>query len=239
MGRAFEVRKVAMGKTAAAKSKVYSRYGREILMAAKSGTPEPETNLALKQIIDKAKRDQVPTDIIKRAIERAKGGTEENYTPVRYEGFGVDGTMFIVDCLTDNINRTVAEVRSCFTKTGGKLGITGSVLHQFEHQCVFSLPNLTEDDVLEMVIEHDLNVKLIEQEEDAVTLYGDASDYNAFKQAIDHVYKDVELLLDDIMWFPMTTVEVTNQESLETLDKLKTLLDNLDDVQKIYDNIKN
>jgi transcriptional/translational regulatory protein YebC/TACO1 len=94
MGRAFEVRKVAMGKTAAAKSKVYSRYGREILMAAKSGTPEPETNLALKQIIDKAKRDQVPTDIIKRAIERAKGGSDENYVAVRYEGFGVDGTMF-------------------------------------------------------------------------------------------------------------------------------------------------
>jgi YebC/PmpR family DNA-binding regulatory protein len=239
MGRAFEVRKVSMGKTAAAKSKVYARYGREILMAAKSGTPEPETNLALKQIIDKAKRDQVPTDIIKRAIERAKGGTEENYLPVRYEGFGVSGTIFIIDCLTDNINRTVAEVRNCFTKTNGKLGITGSVLHQFEHQCVFSIQNVTEDDILEMVIEHDLDVKLIEEEDEGVTIYGDASQYNVFKQAIDHTYKEVELLLDEIMWFPISTVDVTDSESLETIEKLKTLLDNVDDVQKIYDNIKN
>jgi transcriptional/translational regulatory protein YebC/TACO1 len=89
-----------------------------------------------------------------------------------------------------------------------------------------------------MVVEHDINDKIIEQEEDGVTIYGDASQYNVFKQAIDHTYKDVELLLDDIMWFPITSVELTDPEALEAIEKLKTLLDNLDDVQKIYDNIK-
>lgn len=238
MGRAFEVRKVAMGKTAAAKSKLYAKYGRELLMAAKSGTPEPETNLQLKQVIDRAKRDQVPSDIIKRAIERAKGGTDENYVPVRYEGFGSGGSLFIVDCLTDNVNRTVAEVRNCFTKSNGKLGITGSVLHQFEHQCVFTIPNATEDDILELVIEHDLEVKLVEAEEEGVTIYGDATSYNAFKSAIESRFKDKELLLDEIMWIPLNEVEITDQEQLEAVEKLKNMLDNLDDVQKFYHNIK-
>lgn len=239
MGRAFEVRKVAMGKTAAAKSKLYAKYGRELLMAAKSGTPEPETNLQLKQIIDRAKRDQVPAEIIKRAIERAKGGTDENYLPVRYEGFGLGGSLFIVDCLTDNVNRTVAEVRNCFTKSNGKLGITGSVLHQFEHQCVFTIENVTEDDILEMVIEHDLEVKLVEAEEDGITIYGDASAYSQFKLAIDRVFADKTILLDDIMWFPLNEVEITDPEQIEANEKLKNMLDNLDDVQKFFHNIKN
>ena len=239
MGRAFEVRKVAMGKTAALKSKLYAKYGRELLMAAKSGTPEPETNLQLKQIIERAKRDQVPTDIIKRAIERAKGGTDENYVPVRYEGFGVGGSLFIVDCLTDNVNRTVAEVRNCFTKTQGKLGISGSVLHQFEHQCVFTIPNTTEDEILEMVINFDLEVKLVEEEADGVTIYGDAMEYNHFKSAIDQTYSDRELLIDEIMWMPLNEVEINDSEQIETIEKLKSMLDNLDDVQKVFDNIKN
>src|SRR5690606_331116 len=127
MGRAFEVRKVAMAKTAAAKTKVYSKYGREIYMAAKAGVPDPEINLNLRRVIEKAKKDQVPSDIIKRAIEKAKGGVDENYTEVRYEGFGPGNTLIIVDCLTDNTNRTLTEVRTLFNKSGGKLGVSGSV----------------------------------------------------------------------------------------------------------------
>ena len=129
MGRAHEVRKVAMEKTAAAKSKLYSKYGKEIYMAAKSGTPDPDTNQALKKIIEKAKKEQVTADIIKRAIEKAKGGSEDSYYDVRYEGFGPGNSMLIVECLSDNVNRTIATVKNCFTKTGGKLGVGGSVLH--------------------------------------------------------------------------------------------------------------
>ncbi len=237
MGRAFEVRKVAMGKTAAAKSKLYARYGKELLMAAKSGIPDPDLNIALKQIIDRAKRDQVPSDVIKRAIDKAKGGTDENYLPMRYEGFGPEGSMFIVECLTDNVNRTIAEVRNCFTKTGGKLGINGSVVFQFEHQVVFTLKNMTEDEILEIAIEKDLNIKHIEQEEDGTTIYGDATDYSAIKQGLDESNSELEYLTDAIMWIPTNEVILTSDEAKQSVDKLMNLLDQLDDVQDVYHNI--
>jgi YebC/PmpR family DNA-binding regulatory protein len=237
MGRAFEVRKVAMGKTAAAKSKLYARYGKEVLMAAKSGIPDPEVNIALKQIIDRAKRDQVPSDVIKRAIDKAKGGTDENYSPTRYEGFGPGGSMFIVECLTDNVNRTIAEVRNCFTKTGGKLGINGSVVFQFEHQAVFTLKNMTEDEILEVAIEKDLNIKHIEQEEDGITIYGDATDYSAIKQGLDESNPELEYLTDAIMWIPTNDVTLTSDDAKQSVDKLMNLLDQLDDVQDVYHNI--
>ncbi len=237
MGRAFEVRKVAMGKTAAAKSKLYARYGKEVLMAAKSGIPDPEVNIALKQIIDRAKRDQVPSDVIKRAIDKAKGGTDENYSPTRYEGFGPKGSMFIVECLTDNVNRTIAEVRNCFTKTGGKLGINGSVVFQFEHQAVFTIKDMTEDEILEVAIEKDLNIKHIEQEEDGITIYGDATDYSAIKQGLDESNPELEYLTDAIMWIPTNDVTLTSDDAKQSVDKLMNLLDQLDDVQDVYHNI--
>ena len=237
MGRAFEVRKVAMGKTAAAKSKLYARYGKEVLMAAKSGIPDPEVNIALKQIIDRAKRDQVPSDVIKRAIDKAKGGTDENYSPTRYEGFGPGGSMFIVECLTDNVNRTIAEVRNCFTKTGGKLGINGSVVFQFEHQAVFTLKDMTEDEILEVAIEKDLNIKHIEQEEYGITIYGDATDYSAIKQGLDESNPELEYLTDAIMWIPTNDVTLTSDDAKQSVDKLMNLLDQLDDVQDVYHNI--
>ena len=237
MGRAFEVRKVAMGKTAAAKSKLYARYGKELLMAAKSGIPDPEVNIALKQIIDRAKRDQIPSEVIKRAIDKAKGGTDENYLPMRYEGFGPEGSMFIVECLTDNVNRTIAEVRNCFTKTGGKLGINGSVVFQFEHQSVFTIKELTEDDILELAIEKDLNIKQVEIEEDGVSIYGDASDYATIKQALDDTYPNIEYLTDAIMWIATNDVTLQSEDAKQQVEKLLNLLDQLDDVQDVYHNI--
>ena len=237
MGRAFEVRKVAMGKTAAAKSKLYARYGKELLMAAKSGTPDPEVNIALKQIIDRAKRDQIPSEVIKRAIDKAKGGTDENYLPMRYEGFGPEGSMFIVECLTDNVNRTIAEVRNCFTKTGGKLGINGSVVFQFEHQSVFTIKDLTEDEILELAIEKDLNIKQVEIEEDGVSIYGDASDYATIKQALDDTYPNIDYLTDAIMWISTNDVTLQSEDAKQQVEKLLNLLDQLDDVQDVYHNI--
>ena len=237
MGRAFEVRKVAMGKTAAAKSKLYARYGKELLMAAKSGIPDPEVNIALKQIIDRAKRDQIPSEVIKRAIDKAKGGTDENYLPMRYEGFGPEGSMFIVECLTDNVNRTIAEVRNCFTKTGGKLGINGSVVFQFEHQSVFTIKDLTEDEILELAIEKDLNIKQVESEDEGVSIYGDASDYATIKQALDDTYPNIDYLTDAIMWISTNDVTLQSEDAKQQVEKLLNLLDQLDDVQDVYHNI--
>ena len=117
MGRKFEVRKVAMAKTMLKKSKVYSRFGKEIYMVAKSGGANPDANLSLRALIDKAKRAQVPADVIKRNIQKAETGIGEDYVPIRYEGFGPDKIAVIVEALTDNKNRTASNVRSLFVKS--------------------------------------------------------------------------------------------------------------------------
>jgi YebC/PmpR family DNA-binding regulatory protein len=232
MGRAFEVRKVAMAKTAAAKTKVYSKYGREIYMAAKAGVPDPEINLNLRRVIEKAKKDQVPSDIIKRAIEKAKGGVDENYTEVRYEGFGPGNTLIIVDCLTDNTNRTLTEVRTLFNKSGGKLGVSGSVLHQFEHRAVFQVA-ATEDQILEVLLEKNVDVLDVETEEDSVTIYGEPSEYANIKQALNEA--NLEIQQEEITFLPLQTVEVTG-EDLQKFERLVDGLDELDDVQHVYHN---
>jgi YebC/PmpR family DNA-binding regulatory protein len=238
MGRAFEVRKVAMGKTAAVKSKLYAKYGKEIYMAAKSGTPDPELNQSLKRIIERAKKDQVTADVIKRAIDKAKGGSEESYSEARYEGFGPGNSMIIVECLTDNVNRTIAEVRNCFTKTNGKLGVSGSVLHQFNHQAVFTVPEKTEDEVLEMLVLNDVDVTDIEVEEDGVTILGDAKDYNQIRTAFTDENPELEFITDEIMWLPIMDTELTDEEDKNTFQKLLDMLNELDDVQDVYHNVK-
>lgn len=236
MGRAHEVRKVAMEKTAAAKSKLYSKYGKEIYMAAKSGTPDPDTNQALKKIIEKAKKEQVTADIIKRAIEKAKGGSEESYYDVRYEGFGPGNSMLIVECLSDNVNRTIATVKNCFTKTGGKLGVGGSVLHQFTHNSVFTLPGVTEDEVLEILINNNLDVSDIEEDEEGVTIFGADNDFNNIRTAISDAKPDLNLSTEVIMWLPImeTTLE---GEDLEKFERLMDMLNELDDVQDVFHNV--
>ena len=133
MGRAFEVRKKAREKTNASKTKIYSRFGKELFIAAKAGIPDPEMNQGLKRMIERAKANQVPADVIKRAIDKAKGGSEDSYTSVRYEGYGPGNCTIIIDCLTDNVNRTVSDVRNCFTKTKSKMGVSGSVSHLYDH----------------------------------------------------------------------------------------------------------
>lgn len=237
MGRAFEVRKHAMAKTAAAKTKLYSRYGKEIFMSAK-GNPDPEVNDELKRMIEKAKKDQIPNDVINRAIEKAKGGSGDNYTSVRYEGFGPANSLFIVECLTDNVNRTISEVRNCFTKSNSKLGVSGSVTHMFNEQAVFAIKDVSEDEILEIIIENDIDVLEIEGDSQGVSLYGSSSDYNKIRTALLKANSDFELVTDEIMWIPMLEVEVTETEDQELFDKLMNMLDEVDDVQNVYHNVK-
>lgn len=237
MGRAHEVRKVAMAKTAAVKSKLYAKYGKEIYMAAKSGEPDPDLNQALKRIIDKAKRDQVTADVIKRAIDKAKGGGGEDYSPVRYEGFGPGSSIVIVECLTDNVNRTIAEVRNCFTKTGGKIGVTGSATHMFNNQSVFVIPQVTEEEILELLIENDIDVTDIESDEDGVSIIGEATDYNNIKTALLDSRPELEFSTDEIMWLPIMETELDG-EDLDKFSRLVDMLNELDDVQDVYHNVK-
>ncbi|MGI6787347.1 MAG: YebC/PmpR family DNA-binding transcriptional regulator [Acholeplasmataceae bacterium] len=237
MGRAFEVRKYAKEKTAAAKTKVYSKYGKEIYVAAKNGQPDPELNQELKRVIEKAKKDQVPNEIINRAIEKAAGGSEENYTQSRYEGFGPGNSMLIVECLTDNVNRTYAEVRNCFTKTNSKLGVSGSVLHLFSHQAVFVVKDLTEDDILIMAVEDDLDILNLEFEGDEVTIYTDVTNYYKVKTSLQKYKEDIEFVIDEITWIPFTYLKLSSEDQ-EVFDKLITMLEDLDDVQSISHNLE-
>ena len=237
MGRAHEVRKASMDKTAAVKSKLYAKYGKEIYMAAKSGTPDPETNQSLKKIIEKAKKEQVTADVIKRAIDKAKGGSDENYSEARYEGFGPGNSMLIVECLTENVNRTIATVRTCFTRTGGKLGVTGSVVHMFNHLAVFTMPDITEDELLEILITNDLDVKDIEVEEESITIYGEANDFNLIRTAITDAKPEMDFATEELMWLPMMETSLDNEEDQGKFDRLIELLDELDDVQVVSHNI--
>ena len=160
MGRAHEVRAASMAKTAAIKSKLYSRYGKELYIAAKSGVPDPDMNLALKRKIQEAKSNQVPADVIKRAIEKAKGGTDENYTEARYEGFGPGNSTIIVDCLTDNTNRAITDVKTCFSKChGAKLANSGAVSYNYESVGLFVFAYEDEDAMLEAMMEAEVDVQ--------------------------------------------------------------------------------
>ncbi len=142
-------------------SRIYAKFGREIYVAAKQGEPDPEANQALKVVLERAKTYNVPKAIIDRAIEKAKGGAgaDENYSELRYEGFGPNGSMLIVDALTNNVNRTASEVRAAFGKNGGNMGVSGSVAYMFEATAVFGIEEKTADDVLEILMEAELDVR--------------------------------------------------------------------------------
>lgn len=234
MGRAFEVRKASMAKTAAAKSKVYSKYGREIYMAAKAGTPDPETNVVLKRVIERAKKDQVTTEIINRAIEKAKGGSDENYEEVRYEGFGPEGSLIIIECLTDNTNRTLSDIRKLFNKAYGKLGVSGSVIHQFDHKAVFEV-EATENKLLEMLLEDDVDVTDYEVEDGVVTIYAEPVDYGRVMDVLKD--NNLEPKQEAIMFIPMQTIQIEDASEKEKFERLIDGLNELDDVSEVYHNV--
>ncbi len=236
MGRAFEVRKEAKAKTAAAKTKVYSKYGREIYVLAKNGSPDPQSNPDLKRIIEKAKKDQVPNDIIQRAIDKAKGVGGENFVPVVYEGFGQGEAQFIIETLTDNVNRTISQIRAILNKTGGKLGVSGSVSHQFAHEAVFKLPVL-EDDVLNALLEADVDIKDTTALSDSTVVFAEIDKYSQVKSALTKAFPDVEFEVDEITYSALSLVEL-NKEHQEKFDNMLMQLEELDDVQHIYHNVK-
>src|SRR5271170_3097857 len=145
MGRIFEKRKHSIFKTAAQNSKLYSKYSKQLYMAAKNGVPDPDANPVLRTFVERAKRENVPSHVIDKAIQKAAGTGGEDFQPARYEGFGPGGALVIVDCLTDNNQRTITDVRNCFTKTGAKLGATGSVAHWFDQLAILSFPGSNEE----------------------------------------------------------------------------------------------
>ncbi len=235
MGR-FPNIAASKAKTGAAKAKVYSSYAKEIYQVAKQGGTDPNGNLNLRHLIDKAKKEQVPTEVIKRAIDKVNSGVDESYTKVRYEGFASGGATVMVDCLTDNVNRTVSLVRNAFTKSKGKMGVSGSVSHMYEHLSVVVVKDMSEDEVLEALLMGEVDAKEIESEEGNVSIYGDPSDLYKIKDAITSYKENAEFIVDEVTLLPneMITLEGEDKENFE---KLLTMLDEVEDVQKVYHNV--
>ncbi len=236
MGRAHEVRKAAMEKTSLHKSKLYAKFGKEIYMAAKQGGPDPDSNLALRRIIDRAKQAQVPGDVIKRNIEKSKGGVGEDYVPVRYEGFGPGGSTLIVECLTDNVNRTYGEVRSCFTKTGGKLGVSGSVTYLYTYASHISFTGMGEEEALEVMMVNDIEIRDIEADEDIVIITGEPGDLDRIKDALTETGKELEFYDDKVAYFPSEYITL-EQEDMDKFNRFISMTDDIDDVQDVFHNV--
>lgn len=237
MGRAYEVRKASIQKTGAAKSKLYSMYAREIYQAAKNGGVEMEANAALKRLVEKAKKEQVPGDIIKRAIDKVNSGVDESYTSATYELFGPAGSTLMVECLTDNVNRSVSSIRAALNKCHVKMGAMGSVSYMYDHLAIVSVKGLDEETVMNTMIENDVDVTDIEEEDGSIIVYGEPKDLFAIKDAILNVKKDAEFDMDEITMLPKEKITLQG-EDLEIFNKLVGMLDDIEDVQHVYHNVE-
>lgn len=236
MGR-FPNIAAAKAKTGAAKGKLYGMYAKEIYQAAKNGGVTPEGNPALKRLIEKAKKEQVPSDVIKRAIDKVNSGTGENYETLTYEIFGPNGSTLMVECLTDNVNRSVSDVRAVINKCHVKMGAMGSVAYMYDNLCTVGFNGLSEDDIMNALIENDIDFVDMENNDENTLIYGNPSDLFKIKEAILSVKNDIEFTVDEISMLPKDRITLTG-EDLEEFNKLLNMLDEVDDVQNVYHNVE-
>lgn len=218
-----------------ATSKVYAKFGVEIYVAAKQGDPDPETNSALKFVIDRAKQAQVPKHVIDKAIDKAKGNTDETFVEGRYEGFGPNGSMIIVDTLTSNVNRTAANVRTAYGKNGGNMGATGSVSYMFDKKGVIVFAGDDADAIFELLLEADVEVDDVEAEEGSITVYTAPTDLHKALLALRESGIS-EFQVTELEMIPQSEVKLEGDD-LATFEKLVDALEADDDVQKVYHNV--
>ena len=236
MGRAYEVRKASIQKTGAMKAKLYSNYAKEIYLAAK-GNPEIETNINLKRVCEKAKKEQVPSDIINRAIDKAKGAGGEDYQEVIYEGFGPGNSTFIVKTLTDNVNRTVSFVRTAFNKVHKSLGVTNSVSYNYDYLAIISFKSNEEEKIFEELLNAGIEIIDLESNDGEITITANPKDINKVKEELEKIIPGIEYTYDEVGMFAKEEVTLTGEDK-EVYDKLYGLLDAIDDVSAIYTNVK-
>ena len=235
MGRKWNNIKEKKASKDANTSRIYAKFGREIYVAAKQGEPDPESNQALKIVLERAKTYSVPKAIIERAIEKAKGGGEESYDELRYEGFGPNGSMVIVDALTNNVNRTASEVRAAFGKNGGNMGVSGSVAYMFDNTAVFGVEGKSADDVLELMMEHDVDVNDIADEDGHTLIYADPTAFHDVQEA----FKSegiTDFSVAEIAMLAQNDVEL-EADAAEQFEKMIDALEDLEDVQQVYHNV--
>jgi len=237
MGRAYEVRKASIQKTGAIKAKTYSTFAKEIYLAAKKGSPEIESNVILKRMVEKAKKAQVPSDIINRAIDKAKGVGGEDYHEVVYEGFGPGASTLIIKTLTDNVNRTVGMVRAAFNKVNKSLGVTNSVSYNYDYLAIISFKTDKEEEIFETLLNEGIELVDFENNDGELTISSEPNDMNHIKDCLEKMIPNIEYDYDEVGMFPKNEVEL-NAEDLEVFDKLYKMLDEIEDVTEIYHNVK-
>jgi YebC/PmpR family DNA-binding regulatory protein len=235
MGRKWNNIKEKKASKDANTSRIYAKFGREIYVAAKQGEPDPESNQALKVVLERAKTYSVPKTIIDRAIEKAKGGSEENYDELRYEGFGPNGSMIIVDTLTNNVNRTVAEVRSAFNKNNGNMGVSGAVAYMFDATAVIGLEGKSADEVLELLMEADIDVRDVMEEDESVIVYAEPDQFHAVQEAFKNA-GITEFTVAELTMLAQNDVELPEDAEAQ-FEKLIDALEDLEDVQQVYHNV--
>ena len=235
MGRKWNNIKEKKASKDANTSRIYAKFGREIYVAARQGEPDPTSNQALKVVLERAKTYSVPKHIIDKAIEKAKGGSEESFDELRYEGFGPGGSMVIVDALTNNVNRTASDVRAAFGKNGGNMGVSGSVAYMFDATAVIGIEGKSADDVLEILMEADVDARDILEEEDAVIVYAEPDQFHAVQESLrdsgvtDFTVAELTMLAQNDL--------VLDADDLAQFEKMIDALEDLEDVQQVYHNV--
>ena len=197
MGRAYEVRKASIQKSGAAKAKLYTNYAKEIYLVAKKGTPDLDSNVSLKRLVEKAKKEQVPSDIINRAIDKAKGTGGEDYEVIYYEGFGPGASTLIIRTLTDNVNRTVGMVRAAFNKVHKSLGVTNSVSYNYDYLAIISIKTNKDEELFNALLESGIEPIDFEVEDGEVVISLKPADHNKAKDVIESVIPSATYEIDE------------------------------------------
>ena len=239
MGRAFEYRNATKLKRWGHMARTFTKIGKQIASAVKTGGPDPENNPHLRAIIANAKRENMPKDNIDRAIKNAMGKDQSDFKEMTYEGYGPHGVAILVDTLTDNTTRTVADVRSIFNKFDGNLGTMGSLAFLFDHRCVFSFKKKEDTDMDELIldlIEYGVEDDYDEDpEEGSITIYGDPKSFGQIQKYLED--KGLEVVGAEFTYIPNNLKDVSAEER-ETIDKMVERLEEFDDVQNVYTNMK-
>jgi len=234
MGRAFEFRRARKERRWDRMAKTFTKIGREIAMAVKSGGPVPETNPRLRLAIQNAKGANMPKDRVEAAVKRASSKEEGDFQEVVYEGYGPHGVAVVVECATDNPTRTVANIRHYFSRAGGSLGTSGSLDFMFERKGVFRLPaeGIDVDELsLELI---DAGAEDIQVEEGEVHIYTRFTDFGAMQKALEE--KGMEIISSELQRIPTSTVELTDEQAEEVLGMIDKIEDD-DDVQGVFSNV--
>ena len=216
-------------------SRIYAKFGKEIYVAAKSGEPDPNSNQALRLVLERAKTYSVPNHIIDKAIDKAKGAGEENFDHLRYEGFGPSGSMIIVDALTNNVNRTASDVRAAFGKNGGNMGVSCSVAYMFDDTATFAIEGKSADDVLEALMEQDVDVRDVIDEDGLNVVYAEPDQFAQVQEALRAIGVE-EFKVAEFEMLPQTDIELSAEDQ-ETFEKLVDALEELEDVQNVFHNV--